>query len=212
MRIRVIAVFAALSLLLTAGIASANGDGGKPEGDTLFNFGYDPQAQLFLYSIAPATEDSVATCSLANSALAVSYGDADDDDIILVQTDGAECNVSAVPVGTNGRINHGQFMKLFNELIDTPRPGCLNRWLAKSELGKNDQHIRNKDIVASDADFETGGVVFDTAIATCEKKDKPEDHTGQGDAEADKKNNGNGHGRPGSLGNSDKAPGQQKKP
>lgn len=208
MRIRIIVVFAALSLLLTAGIASANGDGGKPEGDTLFNFGYDPEAQLFLYGTAPATEDMVVTCTLANGALAVSYGHADDDDIIPVETNGAECAVSAVEIGDRGHINHGQFMKLFNELIDTPRRGCLNRWLAKSQLGKNDQHIRHTDFGAADGAVDGGDVFFETAIASCDKK--REDHPGQGHAKADKQNKGNGHGRPDSPGKSDKAPGRDK--
>ena len=247
MRSRFIAVAAALALLLSAGAASANGDGGKPEGDTLFNYGYDPQAQLFLYNIH-VTDTALYNCTLANGTLTATYG-APANGVIPVENlvdketgkvvsfdpseleladglvapgesvyPGGDCAISAVSIGAKGHINHGQFIKLFNEIAGMQGRGCFNRWLAQSELGKNEQHIRNKDVVAVTGIVKTGDIDFATAIATCDhgKKEKPEDHPGQGHAK-DKNKDGDasfatGRGRPVSPGKSEKAPGHNKKP
>ena len=212
MRTRIIVVVATLGLLLSAGIASGNDDESDPRGDTLFNFGYDPQAQLFLHGTTDATESSVRDCSLANGALTVTYG-TPDEGIIPVDVVGTTCAISAVPVGANGHINHGTFMKLFNELIDMHGRGCLNRWLAQSQLGKDEQHVNNTDFVATEvAAGDTGDIFFETAIATCDRgnKDKPEDHPGQGRGRDKTSDESKGKGRPESPGNSDKAPGHNK--
>ncbi len=136
-----------------------------------------------------------------------------------------ECRISAFAIGGQGPINHGQFMKLFNELIDMRGRGCLNRWLAQSDLGKADQ----EDLVGAET-----GIKFTTEIATCEhgKKDKGEDHPGVGQGKWDKSEDhpgqghgnghqdeadeadeteGNGHGRPASPGKSKKPPGRRDK-
>jgi hypothetical protein len=239
--------------LFSAGIASANGgDGGdgEGEGDTLFNFGYDAQARLFLFN-TQATDSSPFDCTLQKGTLIATYGDPDGDGVIpvddLTDEDGTisfgptefeladveaatekpieylgaqkECGISAYALGDQARINHGQFMKLFNELIDMRGRGCLNRWLGQSNLGKED--------------LETG-ITFTTALATCEhgKKDKGEDHPGLGQANKDKSDDhpgrghgnrhqdeadeadeteSNGHGRPESRGNSNDAPGRRDK-
>jgi hypothetical protein len=136
-----------------------------------------------------------------------------------------ECRISAFAIGGQGPINHGQFMKLFNELIDMRGRGCLNRWLGQSNLGKADQ----EDLVGAEI-----GIKFTTALATCDhgKKDKGEDHPGFGQGKRDKdeehpgqghgnghqdeadeadETEGNGHGRPESRGNSNDAPGRRDK-
>ncbi len=110
-----------------------------------------------------------------------------------------ECSLTgAVVGGPNGQINHGQFMKLFNQLIDMRGRGCLNRHLAKSTLGKDDQQVRTPDV---DEAFEVGegmAVEFETALAACERGKKDKDKAG------------NGHGRPDSPGKSGQAPGRNK--
>jgi hypothetical protein len=133
-----------------------------------------------------------------------------------------ECRISAFAIGGQGPINHGQFMKLFNELIDMRGRGCLNRWLAESNLGKED--LANDD----------PGIKFTTALATCDhgKKDKGEDHPGFGQGKRDKdeehpgrghgngrqdeadqadETESNGHGRPESPGQSNNPPGRRDK-
>ena len=254
MKLRIFAVVAALSLLFGAGIASANGGDSEREGDTRFNFGYDAQAQLFLFN-TQATDSFPYDCTLENGTLTATYGEPDTDGEVPVEElkDGngvvsfgatgfelaegvdkatqdsinyagadATCGISAYAFGDQAHINHGQFMKLFNELIDMRGRGCLNRWLAQSNLGKDDQH----DLVTGET-----GITFTTAIATCDhgkrdngevhpgqghgKGDKDEDHSGRGHGnghldEADE-THGNGHGRPEPPGKSNTAPGRRDK-
>ncbi len=253
MKLRIFAVVAALSLLFSAGIASANTEDSEREGDTRFNFGYDAQARLFLFN-TQATDSSLYDCTLQNGSLTATYGNPDGDGVIpvddLIDDAGTisfgrtefdlaeglqeatqnsidypgpedECRISAFAIGDQGPINHGQFMKLFNSLIDMRGRGCLNRWLAQSSLGK-------PDLVTEI------GIKFTTALATCEhgkkdqgedhpggghgKRDKDEDHPGQGHGnghqdEADEadETEGNGHGRPASPGKSNKPPGRRDK-
>jgi len=257
MKLRIFAVVATLSLLFGAGIASANGGDGESEGDTRFNFGYDAEAQRFLFN-TQATDSSPYDCTLQNGSLTATYGNPDGGGVIPVDdlTDedgtisfgltqfelaegvdratkefidypgpGDECRISAFAIGGQGPINHGQFMKLFNELIDMRGRGCLNRWLAQSNLGKDD----HEDPVTGET-----GITFTTALATCDHgyKDKGEDHPGrgrdkretdqdrpgrghgnghQGEADEADQPEGNGHGRPKSPGNSNDAPGRRDK-
>ena len=245
MRVRIIAVVAAFSLLFGAGIASASSDEIDPRVDTLFSFGYDPQAQLFFSNIH-ATDSSALDCTLTGM-LTATYGEAENgvvpianlmDDkgaVMLNPTDHElangialavgsiayidaidECGISGIPVGAQGHINHGQFMKLFKETIDMRGRGCLNRWLAQSNLGKDDQQVKTRDF---EGDVEIGTeakITFTTVQASCDhgKKDKVEDHPGRGhskdEAGAANTDQGPGHGRPDSPGNSDEAPGQNK--
>ena len=110
-----------------------------------------------------------------------------------------ECGLSgAVVAGPNGQINHGQFMKLFNSLYEGKGRGCLNRHLAKSTLGKDDQQVKVsdvEDIVMTD----TGVISFERALTDCEhgKKDKGES---SGTASANKS------GRPESPASRDRPP------
>jgi hypothetical protein len=244
MRPRIVALVAALSLLFSAGIASPNSEETEPRGGTWFNFGYDAQTQYFLYGIH-ATESTPYDCTLANGTLTATYGNTDGglipvdtlknagvpvsfgptefelaDGLIPASADyaGADgpCGISAAAVGTKGHINHGQFMKLFNPLIDIQGRGCLNRWIAQSELGKGDQQRKDNDEPGLEIE---AGIDFTTVIAGCEhgKKERPEDHPGNGHAkdgdDRDKVGGGEGdhrRGRPDSPGNSDKAPGHTK--
>jgi hypothetical protein len=244
MRPRIVALVAAFSLLFSAGIASANSEETDPRGDTWFNFGYDAQAQYFLYG-THATESTPYDCTLANGTLTATYGKPDDG-VVPVDTltnaggpvslgptafeltdgltpasadyDGTDgpCGISAADVGTKGHINHGQFMKLFNHLIDIQGRGCVNRWIAQSELGKGDQQRKKNDKPGLEIE---AGIDFTTVIASCDhgKKERPEDHPGNGHArDGGDKNKGDDdeadhrRGRPGSPGNSGSAPGHNK--
>ncbi len=274
MKLRIFAVVAALSLLVSAGIASANSGNGEREGDTRFNFGYDAQAQFFLFN-TQATDASPYDCTLQNGRLTATYGNTDGGGVIPVEglsdsggnvtfgrtefdlaeevtratteTDFIEypgpeneCRISAYAVGAQGHINHGQFMKLFHTLIDMRGRGCLNRWLAQSDLGKGDQQVKTQDF--GDPVIGEPGITFTTAIATCDhgkqdtgenllgqargNRDKDQDHPGQGQGkgnghqdepdeadEADEADEGKGagHGRPGSPGKSNDAHGRPDK-
>ncbi len=237
MRFRIIAVVAAFSILATAGIASANDEDTDPRIDTLFTYGYDAQTNLF-FSNTHTTDSTPLDCTLSGTFNA-KYGEPDPEDgtvsVDRLGDDGGDvtfqatgydladvveeaagsaeykfdgdCGISGIAVESD--INHGQFMKLFNENIDMGGRGCLNRWLAKSGLGN--------DAIAPDfTDLAIGfdGIIAFTTVGTdCihGNQDGAEDHPGRGhktdetDAEAT-----NGHGRPDAPGNLDKARGRDK--
>lgn len=241
MRSRIIVVVAALSVLFTTGIASASGEETDPRVDTRFTYGYDAEAQLFFTSIQ-ATDTSTLDCILKGE-LSAAYGPADEEGAVAVTglTDGTdavtfastgpadesepaqdpipydgegECGISGVAVGSQGHINHGQFMKLFKDLYDMRGRGCLNRWLAQSDLGKNDQQVKTQDFEEPEIGSE-GTIDFTTVPASCnhDKKEKPEDHPGRGHKKTDEAADADedrGGGRPDSPGKSDKASGHKK--
>ena len=122
---------------------------------------------------------------------------------VLYESAGDECGLSgAVVAGPNGQVNHGQFMKLFNGLYEGNGRGCLNRYLAKSTLGKDDQKINVSD-VEEIAMTDTGVINFETALSDCEhgKKDK---------GESNEAASANKSGRPDSPGKSGSAHGHNK--
>jgi hypothetical protein len=252
MRSRIIVVAAAVSVLFTAGIASASGEETDPRVDTRFTYGYDAEAQLFFTSIqatdTQATETSTLDCTL-NGELTATYGTADEEDgtipvtglmagtdaVTFTSTDPGdeteaaedpiaysaegECGIFGVAVGSQGHINHGQFMKLFKQLFDVQGRGCLNRLLAQSDLGKDDQQVKTQDFeepaLRDDGTFEDATIDFTTVEANCnrDKKEKPEDHPGRGHKKTDEATDADedqGGGRPDSPGKSDKAPGHKK--
>lgn len=119
-----------------------------------------------------------------------------------------ECQVNGVVVaGPNGQINHGQFMKAFKSLIDMKGHGCLNRYLAKSDLGKTDStKIRTSDADPDHAVGESGQIDFSTFEADCvhgkkANKDTDGELEKTGKAKKAKKDN---------RGKSAQAPGQNK--
>ena len=123
------------------------------------------------------------------------------------------CQFSAsVVAGPNGQINHGQFMKLFHQIVGKETSRCFNRVIAQSDLGKGDQQVRTSDIEdAVEGDgveeaFEEGVASFESFVATCDpgKKDKADDHPSKTKGKADK----NKADRP--RGNSANAPGRDK--
>ena len=239
MRFRIIAAVAAFSILATAGIASANGEDTDPRIDTLFTYGYDAQTHLF-FSNTHTTDSTPLDCTLSGTFNA-KYEDSKDGTVSVVGLSGdgegpvifeetgfvlaeeveeaagsAEykfdgvCGISGITVEDD--MNHGQFMKLFNESIDMGGRGCLNRWLAKSGLGKDDPDATAPDFTDPAIDF-AGIIDFTTVETDCihGNQDRAEDHPGRGhktgdtDAEAT-----NGHGRPDAPGKSDKARGRDK--
>lgn len=72
--------------------------------------------------------------------------------------------------GPQGQVNHGMFLKLFNEVYSGAKRGCVLRHIAGSDLGKGDQQIQaDPDFEADDtvAPIEDGTIVFTTAGADC---------------------------------------------
>lgn len=122
--------------------------------------------------------------------------------VLYTGADG-ECGLIGHRIGgPNGQINHGQFMRLFNQLVDIPGRGCVNRFLARSHLGKGDDQVRTSD---ADEEFESGtsgSIDFATALADCTRGDRSRGNEKPG--KPDKA------GRPDNPGNSGNARGRNK--
>jgi hypothetical protein len=114
-----------------------------------------------------------------------------------------ECGLSgAVVAGPNGQVNHGQFMKLFNSLHGGTGRGCLNRHLAESALGKDDQQVKVSDVEGIPM-TETGMISFETKLADCQ-------HGNSNHGERHWATSREKSGRPDSPGKSGSAPGHTK--
>jgi hypothetical protein len=232
----------AIGLLAAASVASADDSITEEEAPVdLINFGYDEENHVFI--VHTSTTDSTYDCELPAHALMVGYGaveggsysvDGLEDENGIVEFDvrpgdedseeaagdplayapDGECALSGYSVGgPNGQINHGQFMKLFHQVVGKQANGCLNRIIAQSDLGKGDQQVRTSDIEdalesdegseATDA-IESGTVEFESFVAVCEKgkKDKNDDHPSNNKDKAKKDKSDR------SRGNSNNAPGR----
>jgi len=179
MRYRIIVIGVAIGLLFTAGVASANTEETDPRLDTRLTYGYDAQAQLFFASTQDV-ESAAVDCTV-NDPISATY-DVADGTVSIAELNDGDCAMSGVPVGAKGHINHGQFMRLFKETIEMRGHGCLNSWIAQSNLGKDDQQVKTKDFEAG-TDIATEGTIdFTTELASCKhgEKDKGEDHPGRG--------------------------------
>jgi hypothetical protein len=197
----------------------------------LFTYGYDAQTNLF-FSNTHTTDSTPLDCTLSGTFNAkYGEPDPEDGPVPVVELSGdgenlvifaatgfvlaerveeaagsaeykfeGDCGISGITVEDD--MNHGQFMKMFNENIDMGGRGCLNRWLAKSGLGNDDP-----DATAPAIGFD-GIIDFTTVGTDCihGNQDRAEDHPGRGhktdetDAETT-----NGHGRPDAPGKSDQA-------
>ncbi len=149
--------------------------------------------EAFTFLNRPQDEVDIAEFTVATET--ATYGGA-----------GGVCGLSgAIVGGPNGQINHGQFMKLFHQLVDTQGMGCLNRIIAHSDLGKGDQQVRTSDVDASFELGQGGTVDFTTAAADCEhgKKDKGEDHPSQS-GQQDQSNKSDSPGNSGNAGGHNK--------
>jgi hypothetical protein len=199
----------AFGLLAATGVASAqDGDVEEPVDDnpaveTTVNFAYDAENHIFM--VNAWTSDAGYDCKILADSLMVGYGATEDGSLTITpEVDGeldGECVLSGGVVGgPNGQINHGQFMKLFHQIVGKKGNGCLNRMIAQSDLGKGDDQIRTSEV---DKDFEageSGPVEFETFTADCAHgpKDKDEDHPSKGNKDKAKKDD---DGAPGNSGN-----------
>ena len=231
----------AVGLLAMAGVSWADDSIPSdeiPSGDTLISYGYDAENHAFI--VHTSSTDSAYDCTVPAEVL-VGYGSLEDGsfEVTLFEEEGiavefderapgeatealdgqpaAEpdqiCQFDAsVIAGPNGQINHGQFMKLFHQIVGKETSRCFNRIIAQSDLGKGDQQVRTSDIedavagAEAEEAFEEGVAGFETFVATCDpgKKDRGDDHPSKTKGNADK----NKADRP--RGNSGNAPGRNK--
>ena len=94
--------------------------------------------------------------------------------------------------GPAGQVNHGMFLKLFNEIYDGEGRGCIVSHIARSGLGKGDQQVNADESTGSD-DGETtdptegesevleGSISFTTVTTDCQHgKSDDEDGSEEG--------------------------------
>lgn len=235
-----------LGLLGHEGPPAAEGEEAE---DTVFNFGYDEELHLLVTGTSSTEgdydcsleqeddnpsyltryavgEDEIAVDELSLDGEAVEFPARDGESDPVVYGDAEECALGAAEVaGPNGQVNHGQFMKTFNELYEGTGRGCINRHLAQSDLGKGDQQIKVSDVdpdFESVADGDQGEVTFSTILADCERgngngngngngrgnghrtdidEDSAADDDDEDDEESEGRGNGNGNGRGNGNGN-----------
>ena len=189
---RGIIVLTIIGLFALSGIALADGhDPIEPGDDTLLNLGADEQflfwnVTSFEYDDAQETVD---TCALTGRTFEYVI---DGDDLTLTETDPdptltetdpdpeadlSECAdvLFADVTGPNGQVNHGMFMKTFNEWYSEmyegeAKRGCLVRHLAHQDFGKNVSQQEEGNGGAEPAIFE-GTVDFTSIVDDCIKDD-----------------------------------------
>jgi hypothetical protein len=223
---RGVALLAGVGLLAVSGLAAAQETPEDVPEETTFNFGYDEENHVFLWNTSDT--NSGLDCDLENGALWAVYN-TDGDGIVaddLTEGEGGptvvfpdhldpsipgapytvdgECGLQGDEIaGPNGQINHGQFMKYWNSIYEGRGRGCINRFLAQSDLGKGDQQIRVSDV---DPAFESvvtgdgGEITFETALADCERD------RGNGNANPNASFNREADGEPGAGGNGNANP------
>lgn len=195
------------ALVAASGVAAAAEDD-----DTTFSYGYDEENRLLLINTSPydATTEE-ATCQLdtdleddAGTEYELTYSSLTEPVAVEPLTvDDDTCELEAAEVsGPNGQINHGMFMKAFKDLYDGPRRGCVNRYLAQTDLGKGDQQIQADPESEFEAETNPSSAEFFTALADCENENGDDEQLSELS-----NGNGNGKGRPDSPGKSASAPG-----
>ncbi len=197
LRRKAIIALAVVGLLATSGLAYAAPTESE---DTSFSYAYDPAFHVLVWSISDVDPGCVLLGESAEPTYEVTDG------VLTVVETGGDCVLTAAEVaGPNGQINHGMFMKLFNSLYDGQGGrGCLNRYLAQSSLGKDDQQIKVGDV---DPLFEHAAtdspatLEFVTALTVCTHGKSGEPHGNSGEPHG---NSGEPHG------NSAAAPGHNK--
>ena len=222
----VIAVLALSGVALAQDGDPAPDEGADETEDTGFNFAYDEIFQLFVFNLwdnangpwdcalnsagaeltygvdGEGDESSVVVSELTIDGEAATFESTDDEadppaEPLEYGIDN-ECTLKGVSVaGPNGQINHGMFMKLFNSTWDGgPGRGCVNRFLARSDLGKGDQQVTVSEAAEAEftpvADGDTGEVGFTSVLADCKREKGNRDSGGDEDGDV-QSTRGRGH-------------------
>ncbi len=191
-----------------------------PEGQV----GYDCSLTANPYDATYAEGDGehLVVDTLTNEAGEITFeaiGGADGEEPIepLAYASDNECGLRAVDVtGPNGQVNHGMFMKAWNELWDGgPGRGCLNRHLARSDLGKGDQQVTVDEAREAGplddplATIDATELTFETILADCDRGSKGRDRDQSDESRGNGNGNGRGHGKP-DHGEADGEPGNDR--
>lgn len=114
----------------------------------------------------------------------------DDEDNITLSVDGEEVDLTSCGelhggdiTGPNGQVNHGMFMKFFNEHYEGEHRGCIVSQIARSGLGKGDQQVKAGDSEPEEGvseevtEEEDPTITFTTIVTDCER-DETDDEDG----------------------------------
>lgn len=228
MKRKMTVLIAILGMLATSGLALAAT--GEDAEDTTFNYGYDETFRILVWGTSDADglydcaleggiavtygaeEDGIIEIPLLEGeGTIVSFPPRMQDDLaegleeveddFLYNGSDDECGVVGTSVeGPNGQVNHGMFMKAFNQVFEGPGRGCIMRFLAQSDLGKGDQQINVPDVdpdAEQVAEGDVGSVDFSSVLADCDRGNRPDDVEGD---ELDAAANGNRPDNPGAQG------------
>ena len=208
----VLATVFSLLIVTSAALAAEDEEGDE---NTVFNFGYDSENQVFVWGAS--STDGTADCTLigvhqtkyvtidgrfwvddllteAGDPVTFPVRDDETAEPVPYASDG-ECALSGGRVsGPNGQVNHGMFMKLFNSMFEGRGRGCVMRHLAKSDLGKGDQMVKVPDVDDEVLTApESGTIDFESVLTQCAQHEDGEDAA---EDEGDGKGKGKGKGKP----------------
>ena len=228
MKRKITVLIAILGMFATSGLASAAT--GEDAEDTTFNYGYDETFRILVWGTSDADglydcalEGGIAVTYgaeddgiieiplLEGEGSIVSFPPRMQDDLaegleeveddFLYNGSDDECGVVGTSVeGPNGQVNHGMFMKAFNQVFEGPGRGCIMRFLAQSDFGKGDQQINVPDVdpdAEQVAEGDVGSVDFSSVLADSDRGNRPDDVEGD---ELDAAGNGNRPDNPGAQG------------
>jgi hypothetical protein len=213
-------LLAGIALFATSAIAWAEeAEETNDEGDTVFNFGYDPVNQVFVWGTS--STDGTLDCRLESGQYDANYlvtnGDVfvdelyahgsedqvafpvnDDDEAEPVEySDAEECALSGgVVAGPEGQVNHGMFLRMFNSVYEGHARGCIVRHIAQSDLGKGDQQLKVEDAQSDLAPAESGTLDLTSIITNCEKDMRGDDDNGKPEGAGQGKPPWAGQGKP----------------
>ncbi|HEU4320326.1 MAG TPA: hypothetical protein VFS66_09615 [Acidimicrobiia bacterium] len=145
-------------------------EGDDPENPDTYTYTYDPATGLITVSSEGDSEG----------------GDTDSEEIVCGEFQGGDVT------GPAGQVNHGMFLKFFNENYEGEGRGCIVRHIARSGLGKGDQQVKVDDTASDEptepAEEETevveGSISFTTVTTDC--------HRGKGGADEETEDNEGG--------------------
>jgi hypothetical protein len=197
-------VFLTVLALLTLGGGAMAQETEEEDHDTVFNFGYDSENQVFVWGTS--STDGTLNCNQTTEGEFTGEYDARYvvDTEGLVHVEGLTDQETGEPVSFNtneeggtaepyssdgecalagdtvarpqGQVNHGMFLRLFNSLYDGEGGrGCIIRYIAQSDLGKGDQQVRVEDVDPEAEPAEEGTLVIESALAACEKPNRGDD-------------------------------------
>jgi hypothetical protein len=158
---------------LAAILAACGLEGDDPENPDTYTYTFDPVTGVVTVTPEGEIED----------------GEGESGEIVCGTFSGGDVT------GPAGQVNHGMFLKLFNEQYEGEGGrGCLVSHIARSGLGKGDQQVQPDPTTESDGDGSTvpteeetevveGSITFSTATTDCQRGNGEDDEVEEAEVE-----------------------------